>query len=161
MKADYIYTKKDGSTIHCYGKARNCLTGESGMVISLDYSNKWALLDVTKTKKQNETQVSPDGNEIRALVWEHKDFNSKQEAEEYRNNYKGDSKLVIRNMANWEGAEYYGESFEWEGLTEEEFQEEYESDLPRPYNWKQICIHIEKWENSFGIRPLVTQLEEC
>lgn len=149
MKADYIYTKKDGSTIHCYGKARNCLTGESGMIISLDYSTKWALLDVTKSK------------ELKEVVLEHRDFNSRWEAEEYRNNYKGDSKLVIRNMANWEGAEYYGESFEWDGLTEEEFQEEYESDLPRPYNWKQICIHIEKWESTKSIRPLVTQLEEC
>ena len=98
------------------------------------------------------------------MVWEGKDFKSRKEAEAYRNNYKGSSKLVIKNMQNWEGAEIYGEEIAWDGLTEEEFESEYEKtciDERRPKTWKQICIHIEDWELIQKIRPLVTELEGC
>ena len=119
----------------------------------------WGLLDVTQSKKLKET----DPNSY-YMVWEGKDFKSRKEAEAYRNNYKGSSKLVIKNMQNWEGAEIYGEEIAWDGLTEEEFESEYEktcTDQSRPKTWKQICIHIEDWELRQKIRPLVTELEGC
>ena len=159
MSADYIYKKKDGTTISCYGKAKEVLDGNLGMIIKFDYSGNWGLLDVTQSKKLKET----DPNSY-YMVWEGKDFKSKQEAEEYRNNYKGDSKLVIKNMENWEGAEIFGEEIAWDGLTEEEFESEYEktcTDKSRPQTWKQICIHIEDWELRQKVRPLVTELEGC
>ena len=153
---DYIYKKKDGTTISCYGNAKEILEGQSGMIVKFDYSNNWALLNVTKSKKLKEANPN-----TYYMVWEGKDFKSRQEAEEYRNNYKGDSKLVIKNMQNWEGAEIFGEEIAWEGLTEEDFQSEYKGEGKRPETWKQICIHIEDWELRKKIRPLVTELEGC
>ena len=55
MSADYIYKKKDGTTISCYGKAKEVLDGNLGMIIKFDYSSNWGLLDVTKSKKLKET----------------------------------------------------------------------------------------------------------
>ena len=49
--SDYIYKKKDGTTIHCYGKAKEVLNGNLGMIIKFDYSSNWGLLNVTKSKK--------------------------------------------------------------------------------------------------------------
>ena len=57
MSADYIYKKKDGTTISCYGSAKQVLDGDLGMIIKFDDGNVVILWPVTGLSWEDEENI--------------------------------------------------------------------------------------------------------
>tara|TARA_R110002095_G_scaffold94049_1_gene81889 strand:- start:60 stop:497 length:438 start_codon:yes stop_codon:yes gene_type:complete len=144
--SDYTFKRPNGKTITCWGNAKECIEGMAGMYIAFDYSTtkRWGILDVEKSKDNKQ----PYFIDI--------DYENREEAIKGKERYP--FYTVVKAMKNWEGAEYWEETMDWAGWTEEEWNN-------KPMTWLSICQFFIRWEEEKikkGLpSPLITEISAC